>query len=105
MATKTKRKPRKREPKPRQGYLEEMEPPRIKVLDDAAELYYDEKKDRVTVQAREKAAKVNLIEKMKEAGLTTYQTPDGIVVNVIDKANVTCKRKEDGDDESNGELD
>lgn len=103
MATKTKRKPRNREPKARQGHLPTMEPPRIKVLDDAAELYYDEKKERVTVGAREKAAKANLIEKMKEQGLTVYETPDGIVVNVIDKANVTCKRKEDGEDESNGD--
>lgn len=104
MATKTKKRkpgrPKTREPRARQGYLPEMEPPRIKVLDDAAEIYYDRMLDRKAANKIEKEAKVDLIEKMKAEGLAIYLTPDGLEVTVTGKSQVTCRPKKD---QSNGD--
>lgn len=94
------KKPRSTRTKP--AYLPGMEPPRIKALDDAADIYYDAMQDRLSESKAEKEAKVNLIEKMKEHGLDVYETAHGLRVSVINKSEVKCKKKADVSD--NGEA-
>ena len=98
MATKT-----KRGRKPKQGYLDpSMEPESIPELDQAAEIYYDAMQARCKLSKEEDEAKNALIDCMKSHKTKLYTTADGLVVSVVDKSNVKCKRKADA--ESNGEA-
>lgn len=88
--------------KQKQGFLPDMEPPSIKAIDDAADIYYDAMQERVKLSREEDEAKDNLIDKMKEHGLDRYETADGKVVTVTSKSNIKVKRKsnaESGDEE------
>lgn len=89
-----------REKKLKQQFLPDMEPPSVPEVDAAAEAYYDAKKERQALSQDEKDKKANLVEKMLQNGFTHYETPDGYVVDVPSKTNVTCKRK--GDPEGDG---
>ena len=88
--------------KKKQGFLPGMDPPSIKAIDDAADIYYDVMTERVKLSKEEDEAKDNLIDKMKEHGLDRYETADGKVVTVTSKSNIKVKRKKDAE-ESNGE--
>lgn len=95
MATKTR--------KPKSGFLPGMEPPRIKAIDDAAETYYEVMMDRCKLSKEEDEAKDNLIDKMKEHGMARYETPDGLVVTVVNKSNVKCKKRKDVEENGDGD--
>lgn len=108
MATKAK----KRRPRPkrlRQQRLPGLEPDSHKDIDAAADHYYETMMERVGMSKEEDEAKTALIEKMKEHGCDRYETPDGLVVTVLNKSNLKCKKKKDeepsenGDGEENGE--
>ena len=94
MATKTRH---------RQGHLNGLEPPRIKQLDDAAEVYYDVMQARCKLAKEEDEAKDNLTDKMKEHQVDRYETQDGLVVTVTSKSNVKVKRKENGEEDGEDE--
>lgn len=91
--------------KPKQGYLPEMDPPRNRAVDAAAETYFDTMQERCKLSKEEDEAKDNLIDKMKESGMDRYETPDGLVVTVTSKSNVKVKRKGTGEEEANGDGD
>lgn len=97
MPTATKKRPKRG----KQLRFEGMEPPSVPALDDAAETYYEAIQHRVRLSREEKDAKINLIEKMKENGVDRYETPDGLIVTVLSKSNVACKKKDDA--EANGD--
>lgn len=94
-ATKPVKKARPKKKREKQGYLPGTEPPQIKVLDEAADIYFEAMRDRVKLSKKEDEAKDNLIDKMKEHGLTVYETPDGLRVEVLNKSNVKCKQKKE----------
>ena len=89
--------------KARQGYLAEMEPPRIKEIDEAAEIYYDVMQQRCTLSKEEDEAKDNLIDKMKENDVNLYETADGLMVCITQKSNVKVKKKADPEENGDGE--
>ena len=93
MATKVKaKKPRAK--KAKQPYLsEEMAPPRIPALDSAAETYYEAMMERVGLSKEEAEAMNNLVEKMNSQGIERYETPDGLIVSVIQKTKAKVKKK------------
>ncbi len=93
----------KRGRKPKQGFLDGMEPPHFPDIDDAAEIYDQIMRERAALSKQEDEAKQNLIDKMSEHGIDVYTTPDGIIVQVTSKKNVRIKHKLDA--ESNGEAD
>lgn len=100
MAKTKSRPPRHRRPK--QGFIPGTEPPSVPAIDAAADTYYDAMQERCRLSKEEDEAKVNLMDKMKESGFHIYQTPDGLIVRLLDgKTNVKVKRKNDG--ESNGD--
>ncbi len=104
MATRTK-KPRTKTRRPKQPFLgEEVAEPSIPALDNAADNYYDAMMDRVKLSKEEDEAKDNLIDKMKEHGLERYVTGDGLVVSVLNKSNVKCKKRKDAEPSENGEA-
>lgn len=92
-----------KQPKPKQGHLPGLEPPRIKAIDDAAETYFEVMTDRCKLSKEEDEAKDNLIDCMLKAGQTRYVTADGLTVDVTNKSNVKVKRRKDvsanGDEE------
>lgn len=87
----------KRGRKPKQGFLPDMDPPSIKPIDDAAEIYFDTMQERVRLSKEE--AKDNLIDLMKQHDLTIYETSDGKTVSLLNKSNVKVKRKKDSNDD------
>ncbi len=91
--------------RPKKTYLPDMEPESIPELDSAADIYYDAMQERVRLSKEEDEAKDNLIDKMKEHGLTLYETREGLIVSILNKSNVRCKRKKEASEESNGEAD
>lgn len=89
--------------KSKQPYLHpDMAPPSIPEIDSAAEAYYEAKNERQRLTEAEKNAKVNLVERMVAAKLTRYQTPDDLVVDLLTKSNVSCKKKQET--ERNGDA-
>lgn len=87
-------------PRGKQIMIPGTEPGGIAELDGAADTYYDAMMERTRLSKEEHEAKDALIDKMKENGLTVYETTDGLVVRVVDHSNVKCKRKnaeENGD--------
>lgn len=104
MATKPENQRPNRKKKPKQGFLPDMEPPSIKELDDAADIYYDVVHERLKLNKEEDEAKDNLIDKMKEHGVDRYETADGKVVTITATANVKVKPKKEPKSESNGEA-
>lgn len=90
MATKT------RKPRPKRGKqlrIEGMEPESIPEIDQAAEIYHARKLERCAMSKEEDEAKDNLIDAMLKAGVTKYETPDGLTVEVTSKSNVKTRRK------------
>lgn len=98
MATKTKP---KRERRPKQPTFPGMEEPTHKDIDDRAEIYVDERDERIRQSAKEKEAKDALLEKMNEHGLEVYKLPDGQKVIVTGKKDVRVEKPKKH--ESNGE--
>lgn len=86
-------KPKKRGRKPRQGWIDGMEPESFPDVDDAAEIYFEAMTARCKLSKEEDEAKDNLIDKMTEHKVASYTTPDGLVVAVTDRKNVKVKRK------------
>jgi hypothetical protein len=79
MATKTK-KPRSGR-RPRQPMLmEDLEPPRIKELDDAADDYHALKEQRMELTKQEAEAKQRVVELMKSNDLVKYTTASDLEV-------------------------
>lgn len=102
MATKEK-KPRPK--RARQKHLPTLEPESIPRLDDASNLYYDTMLERQKLTQEEKDAMLNVQSIMAEEGIEHYETPDGLVVNLLAKAKVSIKRKKEGATPSeNGEA-
>ena len=85
--------------KTKQGHLNGMEPPRIKKIDDAAENYFEVMQDRCKLSKEEDEKKSALIDVMNQHKLDRYETPEGLVVTVTNKANVKAKRKDQEDEE------
>lgn len=98
MAKKTKTPAKPREKKLKQQFLPEMDPPSIPALDDAADIYYEAMQERITMTKEEDEAKTNLIEKMKAEGLDLYETKHGLVVSILNKSNLKCKKKKDAEE-------
>src|SRR4051794_37386802 len=82
--------PRKRVEKA--TFLPTMEPVTIPEIDAAATYYYEVMMDRVEKSKEEDTAKDALIDAMNKAGQTRYQTPEGLVVTIVNSSNVKCKR-------------
>ena len=97
----TKKRGRPKRQKP--GFLPGMEPPSIPELDDAAEVYFEAKTERQEASEAEKNTKNNLIEKMIAHGQTRYVTANELVVDLLSKSNVSCKKKTEAKAETNGE--
>ncbi len=94
-ATAKKKPPKARKPRPpkaKQGFIEGMEPPHIKAIDDAAENYYDTMLERKALSETEDEQKDALIDLMKANGMARYELPDGKVVMITEKANVKVKK-------------
>lgn len=89
--------------KMKQGHLDGMAPPSNRIVDDAAETYFDVMQERCKLSKEEDEAKDNLIDKMKEARMDRYVTPDGLVVTVTNKSNVKVKKGGDEDSGTAGE--
>ena len=93
------------QPRPKRGKqlrIEGLEPESIPEIDQAAEIYHARKLERCEMSKEENAAKDNLIDKMRAHGVSKYETPDGLIVEVTDTSNVKTKRKnqeENGSDE------
>lgn len=86
-----------------QGYLPEMEPPRIKAIDQAAKIYHQAKVDRMALSEEEDQAKDNLIDKMKEHDLQIYECPGGLIVTLTATSNVKTKLKHKESENGDGE--
>jgi hypothetical protein len=86
-----------------QPFLNGMEPPRIKAIDQAAKIYHRVKMERVALSKEEDEAKDNLIDKMKEHDMQLYETPDGMIVTLTATSNVKTKMKNKGDSEEGEE--
>lgn len=78
--------------------IEGMEPVSIRDLDEAAETYHEAKLERRRLSNAEDEAKDNLIDKMKQHGMSRYETPDGLLVVVTDKSNIKTSKKNESDD-------
>lgn len=98
---KTKRPPRTRRPK--RGFLPGMEPISNPAIDAATDHYFDVMTERCKLSKQEHEAKDGLIDAMNTAGLHQYETPDGLVVTLLNQSNVKCKKKKDTAAESNGD--
>ena len=95
-----------RKAKPKQGHLDGMEPPSVRAVDEAAEIYFDVMQDRCKLSKEEDEAKDNLIDKMNKAGLAMYHTVDGLLVTVTSKSSVKVKRTaESGEENGDGKAD
>ena len=79
----------------KQKFLDGMEPPSIKEIDDAAEHYFETMTARCELSKTEDEQKDALIDVMKSNKMDRYETSDGIVVTITAKSNVNCKRKKD----------
>ena len=96
--------PKPRTRRPRQGYLPDMEPPSIPALDEAADDYYETVEERHRLTIRQSELEGVLIDTMRQHSLDRYETRDGLVVSVLNKSNVKCKKKPDKDPSSNGDA-
>lgn len=76
-------------------FVRSFAPPGGLVCDPFSGNYFEVMQERCKLSKEEDEAKDNLIDKMKEYGCERYETPDGLVVTVMSKANVKCKRKKD----------
>ncbi len=94
----------KRKPRQKPAYIPGLEPPSIPELDDAAEAYYEAKTDRQAASEVEKNTKESLVEKMVSHGQTRYITANDLVVDLLSKSNISCKKKAEAKVETNGET-
>lgn len=101
-AAKTAKRPVPRERRPKQQRFEGMEPGGHPDVDEAGDIYYDRKLDHKQLTQQLKDAKIQLIEKMIEHGLTRYETPDGLIVERTSKNEVSCKKKDDAGESEEG---
>lgn len=93
-----------RNPRSKQPYLHpDMEPPHIPEIDIAADEYYEAMENRQKFLKDEVACKENLLTKMKNNGQTRYKTPDGLIVVVLSKDVIKCKKKKDKELTLNGD--
>jgi hypothetical protein len=77
--------------KQKQGHFEEMAPPSISELDDAAESYVDVRNKRMKLTTKEIEAHGQLLEIMKKHKLTHYEY-DGFEVNISRLMNARARR-------------
>lgn len=86
----------------RVAYLPGMEPPSIRAIDNAADIYYDRMMERTVLSKKEHEAMESLVEKMKEHKIDRYETAQGLLVEVTSKSKCTVKKKKepkgDGDE-------
>jgi hypothetical protein len=78
--------------KVKQGYLEGMEPPTIKAIENAAEAYVEARDARMQMGTQEQERKERLAALMKEHKLETYEY-DGKVVAFETETTVKVKKK------------
>lgn len=93
----------KRQNRPRQPYLpgDDMAPPSIPVIDEAASAYVEIRNNRMELSKEEKAAHESLLALMKDKGLEVYEYED-MVVRLDSKTKVRVRKKKeetDGADE------
>ena len=94
------------EPDMEQGFIsEDMKPPRIKAIDQAAKVYYGVMIERVTLSKEEDEAKDALIDEMHKAELKFYECFDGKVVTLTEKTGLKVKPKKLQEGEKNGDED
>jgi hypothetical protein len=91
----------KRPRKPKQQFLDGMEPPSIRAIDDAAENYYDTMLERKALTETENEQKDALIDLMKENQMARYVLPDGKVVEVTAISNVKVKSPKKANEDLN----
>ena len=87
----------------KQARLEGMQPESLPDLDAAAEDYDAEMRKRVRQSAKEKDAKVALIELLLKHKLSSYETPDGLIVIATTKNGVKVRHKNDDTEEGESE--
>ncbi len=100
------RKKKSDEPELEQGYIsEDMKPPRIKAIDQAAKVYYAAMVKRKAMGEEEKEAQLALIDEMHKAGLKIYECYDGKVVTMTEnsKINVKPKKLQEGEKDNGDE--
>jgi hypothetical protein len=89
--------------RPKQQYLaDELAPGGHKDIDAVADAYDEIKCQRAGLSKEEKEAQDGLVEKMLEHGLSSYETPSGLIVTMLSKSKAKTKRK--GDASENGEA-
>jgi len=92
---------KRRRKKTKQGYLDGIEPPSIKEIDEAAEEFYDAKLELKELKEKSDGARDKLVELLQANQLETYKTPEGILVSLKEgKSRVTAKKQTDGGDEN-----
>jgi hypothetical protein len=88
--------------KAKQRHLPGLEPPSIPKIDKLADTYVEHRNSRMAKLEEETAAKDLLWAAMIEAGLKSYETPDGMVVEILSEEKIKVKKKkpesEDGDE-------
>lgn len=84
--------------KAKQQHLSGMEPPSIKAIDKAADVYVEARNARMNAGVREKERKIILAELMKQNGLTEYEY-DGKIIRVLSKENVKVNEISDKEEE------
>ncbi len=89
-----------RRPRPKQGYLADMEPPSIPALDRMADELAEVRGERMRLTERETNLADLLLIKMKEHGLKTYTTSQGKKVDVVSTDKIKVRRPS----EENGEA-
>jgi hypothetical protein len=92
------------EPALEQGYIDEdMKPPRIKAIDQAAKVYYSAMSERKALSEEEDQAKDALIDVMHQNQLKFYECVDGKVVTLSELTNVRVKPRKLQEGEKGGE--
>ncbi len=98
------RKKKSDEPDLEQGYIaEDMRPPRIKAIDQAAKVYYAAMVERAAMSIEEAEAKDALIDEMHKNELKFYECFDGKVVTLTEKTGLKIKPKKLQEGEKNGD--
>ena len=91
-ATKKKKKPTKRERRPKQQLIVDDFVPKVKEIDDAADDYVTHRDARMAAREKEITASDNLLALMKEHKLTSYEY-DGKIVSIAEHEKIKVKRK------------
>ena len=82
--------------RPKQKQIPGMEDITIRAVEDAADNYDDCMHARLAKSKDEKESKDNLIAVMTENQIDRYKMPDGRIVMVVGKKNVSIKKADNG---------